>query len=368
MFNITFYEDEISADSCPLKTGECDLTTLIDGCSLFYECSNMTYFVEDLPSLKNGYYMFYGCSGLDELNWTNLSSLENGSWMFAECTNLSSLGRYITGFNFNSLTNGDSMFDSCTKLDSFDFDLPNLKYAPFMFRATKIRSFDGDLSSLEESSFMFSDDTSLTTFSGDLTSLLMADGMFAGCTSLTSFTGDLSSLSEGGAMFSKCKLDPSSVMIIAESLSKRIGSSRITIGIGVSATEVDGKNTEAQLEEFAINAGYSSWADLKQRFVDKGWTATFQYGGTNNGITLSEDDQTVSIPIYARLIEVTPAGETYTDREKARAEYCTEDGTKYYNIDWGHDITSPEHYQQFGSLLEACGYFGVIPKKYLEEA
>ena len=140
---------------------------------------------------------------------------------------------------------------------------------------------------------------------------------------------------------------------------------QLTLGIDVTNDLV---TIDQQLQSFAEGAHYNSWVDLKQEFVNKGWTVTFQYGGTQTGITLSEDEQFRGIPVYTRLIEVTPEGEEYTEEEKHHAQYCTEDGTKFYNIDWGHDVTDYDQYQYFGSLLEACGYYGVIPKKYLEEA
>ena len=133
---------------------------------------------------------------------------------------------------------------------------------------------------------------------------------------------------------------------------------KLTLGIDVTN---DSETIEQQLQTFAEGCLCDSWAELKQEFVDKGWTVTFQYGGTNTDITLSEDEKFRGVPVYARLIEVS-------DEDKDKAEYCTEDGTKFYNIDWGHDVTDYDSYQYFGSLLEACGYFGVIPKKYLEES
>ena len=255
--------------------------------------------------------------------------------------------------------------------------------------------------------------TSLASFSGDLSSLVDGKNMFSYISSLTSFSGDLSSLINGSDMFLTTKLTPQSVMYIVESIrniteekakytsgeipwvtkdstsgeysalfgfmedgkyvytlnnpnainpfytlaisSSNVG--KLTLGINVT----DNANTiDQQLQTFAEGCLCDSWAELKQEFIDKGWTVTFQYGGTGTDITLSEDEQFKGIPVYARLIEVS-------EENKDEAEYCTEDGTKFYNIDWGHDVTDYDAYQYFGSLLEACGYFGVIPKKYLEE-
>jgi hypothetical protein len=238
--------------------------------------------------------------------------------------------------------------------------------------------------------------------------------MFSGCTNLKSFSSDLSSLTYGGSMFHKCKIDAESVMYIADTikditaekqlyidgtipyvtLSNDVYSAtkgfmsdgkyvythdnyyhnsnrfkpytttivasyvgKLTLGINVTN---DSSTIQQQLEDFAKEATFDSWAALKKHFTDKGWTVTFQYGGTDTTITLSEDEQFRGVPVYARLIEVS-------EENKDTAEYCTEDGTKFYNIDWGHDVTDYDAYQYFGSLLEACGYYGVIPVKYLEE-
>ena len=231
-----------------------------------------------------------------------------------------------------------------------------------------------------------------------------------GVTGLTSFSGDLSSLVNGTSMFGYTSLTPQSVMYIVESIrniteekakyssgeipwvtydsetqkysapfgfmedgsyvytyknpnpyTTTISSSNVgTLTLGIDVTN-DSETIDQQLQTFAEGCLCDSWAELKQEFIDKGWTVTFQYGGTTTNITLSEDEQFRGVPVYARLIEVS-------DEDKDKAEYYTEDGTKFYNIDWGHDVTDYDSYQYFGSLLEACGYFGVIPKKYLEEA
>ena len=301
------------------------------------------------------------------------------------------------------------MFCSCTNLTSFSSDLSILNNSHEMFGYTPLTSFSCDLSSLVNGESMFYS-TSLTSFDSDLSSLVIGRNMFHDCTSLTSFSGDLSSLIDGNNMFNNTSLTPQSVMYIVESIrniteekakytngeipwvtynsetqkysalfgfmengkyvvtynspnpytgaiyASDVG--KLTLGIDVTN---DSETINQQLQTFAEGCLCDSWAELKQEFVDKGWTVTFQYGGTNTDITLSEDEKFRGVPVYARLIEVS-------DEDKDKAEYCTEDGTKFYNIDWGHDVTDYDSYQYFGSLLEACGYFGVIPKKYLEES
>ena len=311
------------------------------------------------------------------------------------------------------IKDGTEMFHQ-TPLESFSGDLSSLVNGESMFMDTSLTSFSGDssgspvnLSSLVNGSWMFYG-TSLTSFNGDLSSLVNGENMFYG-TSLTSFSGDLSSLVTGLYMFSSTSLTPQSVMYIVESIrniteekakytsgeipwvikdsttqkysapfgfmedgkyvytynnpnpyTATIGSSYVgKLVLGINVTN-DSETIEQQLQTFAEGCLCDSWEELKQEFVDKGWTVTFQYGGTITNIVLSEDEQFRGVPVYARLIEVS-------DEDKDRAEYCTEDGTKFYDIDWGHDVTDYDAYQYFGSLLEACGYYGVIPKKYLEE-
>lgn len=368
MFNVTFYEDEISADSIPQKTGECDLSTLKDGSCLFYENSNIEFFIKDLSSLMVGKYMFFNCQNLKEFNCP-LSLLENGTEMFSNCINLYSIGRYVDNFNLNSLKEASSMFYNCKKLVSIGTDFPNLINGDYMFNGTNVQKINMKFPVLKSGYLMFSQCPSLISFNADLSSLTEGTAMFKDSKNLTTFIGDLGSLMRGNNMFSECKLDANSVMMIAESLRDNSSSSSpssITIGINVSASETDGKDTATQLLEFAKEAGYENWEHLKQRFVDKKWNVAFQFEGTSTNITLGEDG-TSNLPIYAKLIEVIPEGVTYSEKDKRKAEYCTEDGTKFYNIDWGHDVNNHEDYQLFGSLLEACGYFGIIPKSMITE-
>ena len=327
--------------------------------------------------------------------------IKDGSHMFKQTE--------ITSFSgdLSSLVNGYFMF-SGTSITSFDSDLSSLVSGYYMFNGSiYLTSFSGDLSSLVDGSNMFNS-TSLTSFSGDLSSLVNGSSMFR-YTSLASFSGDLSSLVNGSYMFARTSLTPQSVMYIVESIRNiteekakctsgeipwvtynsstqkysapfgfmengnyvytyknpnpyttiispsNVG--KLTLGINVT----NNSNTiDQQLQTFAKGCLCDSWDELKQEFTNKGWTVTFQYGGTSSSITLSEDEQFRGTPVYARLIEVS-------EEDKDKAEYCTEDGTKFYNIDWGHDVTDYDAYQYFGSLLEACGYYNVIPKKFLEE-
>ena len=393
--------------NCPLTLFTSNLSSLNDGTSMFYRCISLTSFTSDLSSLTNGTYMFYNCVSLSSFT-SNLNSLRDGNCMFRGCTSLTSFTS-----DLSSLPSGTNMFEECTDLTSFTSDLSSLSCGAGMFNeCTSLTSFTSDLSSLVYGGSMFRGCTNLTSFTSDLSSLILGggigSGMFYACTSLSSFTSDLSSLIYGDSMFYGCKLNHHSIMYIIESIkdiynekklyqdgtipyvtqtdgiystpngfmsdgsyvytyydpqttTTTISSSRVgLLTLGIDVTN-DSETIEQQLQTFAEGCLCDSWAELKQEFVDKGWTVTFQYGGTNSSITLSEDEQFRGVPVYARLIEVS-------DEDKDMAEYCTEDGTKFYNIDWGHDVTDYDSYQYFGSLLEACGYFGIVPKEYANEA
>lgn len=420
MLNVTFY-NEINNEDVPQKSDKYHLETLKNGTFMFYD-THLTSFSGNLSSLVNGNSMF-SSSSLTSFNG-DLSSLINGNSMFDTTSlesfnsDLSSLVNGTKMFFHNSLTSFSSDLSSLivgldmffnNPLTSFSSDLSSLADGSEMFYWTSLGSFNSDLSNLIVSAYMFYECSNLTSFSSDLSSLINGNSMFRNCTNLTSFSSDLSSLVNGLYMFHKCKLTPQSVMYIIESIrnieeekakyisgeipwvtydsttqqySKPFGfmenggyvytynkpnpyttgfnsleTGALTLGIDVTN---DSETIEQQLQTFAEGCLYESWEKLKQAFLDKGWAVTFVYGGSNSSITLSEDEQFRGVPVYARLIEVS-------EEDKDRAEYCTEDGTKFYNIDWGHDVTDYDQYQYFGSLLEACGYYGIIPKKYLSE-
>ena len=268
--------------------------------------------------------------------------IKNGTEMFA--------GTSITLFNgdLSNLVDGHYMFNT-TSLTLFSDDsngspanlpinLSNLVTGREMFTNTPLTVFSGDLSSLENGQDMFYNCTNLKSFNGNLNSLVSSQNMFAD-TSLTSFIGDLSSLVNGYEMFSKCKLNPQSVMYILGSLKNLIeekakytsgeihwvdydpeiqkysaafgfmvdGSylftykdpdpfydavsatavGQLTLGIDVTN---DPDTIVQQLQTFAEGCLYESWEKLKQAFIDKGWTVTFQYGGTDTEIILPEDE------------------------------------------------------------------------------
>ena len=128
--------------------------------------------------------------------------------------------------------------------------------------------------------------------------------------------------------------------------------SKLTLGINVTNNS---STIQQQLEDFAKEASFDTWSDLKTYFSNKGWTVTFQYGGTNTTITygLRDGEQIIPCQIFAKLVE--------TDKDSA--EYCTEDASSFYNIEWGHDVTDTTDYTQFDSLEDAMASWNVFPKE-----
>lgn len=280
-----------------LQKEEAHLETMFDGSGIMRNAHNLTEWSASLPNLINGNEMFRGCGELTKFSG-NLDSLQNANEMF-----------YGAG------------------LSDFSIELPSLISANTMFANNPLKSFSSELPRLSNGNFMFSN-----------------------CASLTSFRSALPSLATGTNMFAGCKLDAPSLMYIAETLPIVETTANITIGLGV--------NSEEEMEEFAKAASFSSWAELQQLFIDKNWTATFQYNGApTTTATLDENEQTTGTPIYARLIEA----------DEDTCNYVSEENGKFYNLEWGHSVTNSANYTVFGSLLEAYGYFGIIPKEFATE-
>ena len=384
-----------------------DLSNLVYGETMFSNCSALTQFNSNLSSLEKGTDMFNYCTSL--INFQNdLQSLKSAYSMFNYCEKLSSFSS-----DLSSLQDGQSMFQFCSKLSSFDSNLSSLIDGNGMFNScSSLLDFTYDMSNLLTANRMFYACASLTSFVGDLSSLIDCNSMFCYCNKLTTFTSDLSSLIDGNGMFYNCRLNPKTVKNILYTINdikaekelytsgkkqyisnpktdgngfksngqytyqiktkyisyiKTISASNVSkITIGIDVTN-NASTVQQQLLDFANQVGYDTWADLKQAFINKGWTVTWQYGGTSTSITydLRDGERIIPCPVYTRLIEIIPQGEEYSKEEKKSAEYCNEDGSKFYNIEWGHDVTHPEEFQQFDSIQDAAVAFGVFRKEFL---
>ena len=296
---------------------------LTSGLSILRGASELTTFNSDLSSLTDGYDMFHYCSNLTSFN-SDLSSLTTGEEMFADCTNL-------TTFNVDlpSLTNGTRMFSGCINLSTFN----------------------PDLSSLTTGEEMFYDCNYLTSFNVDLPSLTNGIRMFSE-SEISTFNSDLSSLTTGVHMFYSCKLDAPSVANIIHTLPTTGG--EITIGIGCDDTEAD------QLL-FAQECVCDTWQELLDDFSAKNWTVTFQCNGRPAEAATYNLRRGATLPIYAKLEEVIMP--TDENERKPHYAYTSQDGSKFYNINYFHSTNgSTEGYDVFSSLEEAISSYNVTPK------
>ena len=228
----------------------------------------LTEFDSDLSSLTNGNSMFYNCTQLTTFT-SNLSSLTNCSNMFRNCVSLVS---FTTDMNL--ITDGTSLFQGCNSLEIVD----------------------ANMKSLTNGSVMFYQDAKLKSFRGDLSSLTNGNSMFYNCTQLTTFTSNLSSLEDGNQMFMRCKLDAASVCNILTSLPIHETGGKIHLWVGCDSTMDD-----ANL--FAQECACDSYQDLLDEFTSKNWTASIGcYGRPSSTYSLRRGEQ---LPLYTKLEEVT---------------------------------------------------------------
>ena len=421
MFNIVFYQEELPASAAP-KPVSYNIDTLSNGAGMFYSQQvevtpkdlsalhngtnmfNGNTVIQEITSgfdhLQNGYAMFNGCTNLNKVI-SNFDKLQISAYMFSGCTSLKS----FTG-DLSHVINGERMFEGCTSLTSFTGDLSSLSSGIAMFGGcSALTEFDnGNLNELKYSSYMFSE-CPFKSFTGDLSSLIDGYRMFYGCTSLTSFAGDLSSLVSGDGMFQQCRLDALSLRLLIESINDMVQLKSLyesgqrpyvtrtyVDGVGYVLSEPEGllkdgryaftyftdthnervidaakvayltvgievESSNAleeprQLQEYAEAAGFDSWEAVKQAFVNKGWEVAFTFGGGSTAVTynMREGNTKTPAPIYVHLIEV----------EDDTAEYVSLDGTKFYQLNWGHDVTHPEKFQKFASLEEAREHYGIL--------
>ena len=143
IYNGTKYEDinfTIEADT-PL---EIHFSHAIDRLRSFFDkdhynnCEKISY-VDlshfDSSALKSTGYMFYGCSSIQEINFTNFytsSSLESMNGMFDGCTQLVSID--LSNFDVSKVTLMGSIFGGCTSLEYLDIS---------NFKPAKLNSFVG---------------------------------------------------------------------------------------------------------------------------------------------------------------------------------------------------------------------------------
>lgn len=278
--------------------------------------------------------------------YNNIKTLKYGSGIFAN--------KSMTSFkeDLSEIVMGNNMFRGCNKLESIKTDFVSLKSAKGMFRGCRLLS-SIDLKNLEnlENGYEMFYTTNIHEFVYDIPSLKNGDYMFYG-SPLSIFVADLDSLETGNQMFRGASLTADSVQYIVNGLPERTNNPIITIGINVQKGTTDEETMES-LNYFAKKASYNSWEELKSEFASKGWNVQFLYGGKSSSITYGL--RGYEIPVYVKVIEV------FSKREKEEAEYVSEDGTKYFNMEYFNDAVDTTGYTKFNSMREACAHFGIVP-------
>lgn len=412
-----------------------DFDQLIDGSYLFQRNQTISRIIDGFYKLINGEEMFDSCTALKKVN-ARFDNLVNGYCMFyltPLVTFSGNLNNLVNGYEMFCTEDPETYEGTLSIFNTNNLD--NLNEAAEMFYGSQLQEFNYDLKSLREAYSMFDTNLVLKSFCSNTSKLVSAPYMFSACEQLTDCICDLSSLVVGTGMFTSCKLNARSVMYILESIRdiqtersqytegvkdfiiprdatakkyeqgfnsdsndgyvytvEKIYVSReaiyqavtiawqyvdfyignITIGTDISENEINGKNHEQQKLEFANEIGYSTWEDLNQAFVDKGWQVDWQFNGPVQAAYRMPRNK-VTLPIYAKLIEIQPKGveegkeeKVYTEHQKRHAKYCTQDGSKYYHIVWGHEVTNTEGYTKYDSLEDVLTNNGLIRKEELQ--
>ena len=150
----------------------------------------------DVSNVTDMSFMFYTCSGLNELdlsNW-NTANVTSMSFMFSNCSGLTSLN--VSNWNVSNVTNMYSMFNNCSGLTSLNvsnWNVSNVTDMSNMFRSCSKLTGELDLSGWNISrvynmNYMFSTCTGLTSLdlsNFNTSNLTDMGGMFNNCISLT---------------------------------------------------------------------------------------------------------------------------------------------------------------------------------------
>lgn len=199
--------------------------------NMFKGCTSLEKVEIDFPALEQGDYMFEGCSKLSTINVPNFNFLKTAtnmfygtalsgtfemdfpllttvSSMFSNCKNLVRFKG-----EFPKVTNMNSMFSSCSSFTTLETtSLDAITSANSTFYGTKITSFDYDIPNLTNAWYMFKNSRGLISFSSNVDSLSTAREMFYGCSTLETVNTEFPSLglngdevSDGYQTFGSCK-------------------------------------------------------------------------------------------------------------------------------------------------------------------
>lgn len=240
MYNVLLYTQNEDGDF--VLSNDSNVKTLRIGDNIFRD-GEFTTWKTPLDYLESGVSMFYNAN---LVSWKiDLPNLKNGENMFTYTNIVQFHG------NLQSITNGVKMFAN-TPLQFFSEDMNFLTNGEYMFQNSKIQHF--------------------SSYTKRLTN---GKGMFKGCTNLSEFIGSLESLEDGQEMFNGCKLSPSSVAFIVDTI-KKYPKKNITHYIDIGIDTNDNFNA---ITKFAQEAGYNTWIDLINALSNKGWGCNFYAHG-----------------------------------------------------------------------------------------
>ena len=270
-----------------------------------------------MRGLGHGGIMKYSqCVGIDDLKSVNLNYKED----------LTSDGAWI--YPLPNMVSMRSAFGGSKKLLRWCADLPSVSNGNgFCFANSKLKIVDNCyIKQLSQS--MFYNCRELEEVHADLRDIPGGYYSFAITPKLWYFGSELPKLTNGAAMFEWSILNKESALRILNSIpTYTSGSHSLTIGIHI----------DHQTDEEVLTAISNA--------ESRGWTMTVQWNGTPTAST----SVTYSLrkpSIYAKKVEIeTPEGNT----EEV--------------LEWGHYVTNYEEngYQEFSSVEEAYGHFGLTP-------
>lgn len=354
-----------------VRLSDVSFPKLNDGTSMF-ETNNIELYNVSFPNLNVGTCMFYGCncqfSG--EIDFPSLA-IGDSMFFYAKSNILDEL-KY-RNVNLSRLTDGSMMFEGMLLPDDYPpgstetwtIKLPSLVYAPRMFYSCPLEQFISDLPSLKEASDMFA------------------------YTSLERFSGSLPNLMHACDMFSNCKLDAQSVLHILNSIPTREDDPRVEFdwvyneetdeverkeiihdrpvdenGDGVTKIGINCLDDEESKNQFAQEMGYDTWSEVVSAFIDeKKWFVDWQFNGEAPASYSLRGGNTISQPIWAKLREVEPKKDEKGKKLPFSYEYTSQDGKKFYHLDWFHESLGTTGYTQFDSLQAAEEHYGLIRKE-----
>lgn len=245
-----------------------------------------------LSETPNVNYYCKGNSNLKTLSFNLSNGVSLAYYVSANNPNLQT-------FNFNAplmkeynYSTHNTFFIGDTTITELNCNLPSLIKGDYMFNgASNLPSISMDLPSLTSGKYMFSNCSSLRTFTGSLKNLTDATYMFNNTGLEYFYTDDLSNLSITDNMFNLCNLAPISIRLLAYLLPSNSSSKSIKLPIKLlynNSQIIDNSNTsstQAALTDFANQAGFSSWSELRNLFSQKNWSVSWCYGTTNTQLS-----------------------------------------------------------------------------------